>query len=113
MLINGVEMKDLDIYDVEVAERYEKALGILEGIEGKIKGLKMSESIRTQCTLIFEFFNTLYGEGADRKIFGESVNLVTCVKALGEFMEQIDSEKQELEKLVNKYSPNRAKRRGK
>lgn len=111
MLINNVEMEDLDIYDLEVAEKYEKALELLEKVEDEVDGLNMVESIRTQCNIIFDFFNIIYGEGADKKIFGNSVNLLTCLKAIGEFMEQTNKQGEEIQKLTRKYSPNRAKRR--
>lgn len=111
MLINGVEMGDLDIFDYEVAEKYEKALEDLRAKEEQIGKLKMSEGIKYQCEAIFDFFNTLYGVGADKKIFGNSVNLVTCFNVLGDFIEEINKQGEELQKLTKKYSPNRAKRR--
>ena len=112
MIINGVELVDLDIYDVEVAEKYEK---VLENINKpkKFDGLKTSVVIRKQCEEIFNVFNELFGEGTDRKVFGDRVNLKICLEAFASLVEQINSQKQELDNIVSKYSPNRAQRRAK
>jgi hypothetical protein len=113
MKINGVELEDLDVYDVEVAEKYDKALETVKNISEEVDIMSLSEGIRYQCNLIFDFFNTMFGEGADRKIFGNKVNLLTCLKAFEEFVEIINEQKKEIDKLANKYSPNRATRRSK
>lgn len=113
MIINGVELEDLDIYDLEVAERYEKALEKVNEDCNKDNSKSLSEGIKYQCNLIFDFFNTVFGEGADEKIFGNKVNLMTCMKAFEEVVLKMNDQKKEIEKLSNKYSPNRAARRSK
>lgn len=113
MKINNVEFQDLDILDLEVAEKYEKALENVEDIGERVQGMKASESIRTQCNAIFDVFNTMFGDGTDKKIFGDKVNLLTCLKAFEEFIIQVNSKSAEIETLANKYSPNRANRRNK
>ena len=62
---------------------------------------------------IFNFFNELFGEGTDKKIFGDKVNLVTCLKALDEFIAQVRDQKEQIEEISNKYSINRVARRNK
>ncbi len=113
MKINGIELQDIDILDLEVAEKWEQALENVEGITKTIEGMKVSESIRTQCNAIFDVFNTLFGEGTDRKIFGDRVNLIICLKAFEELVIQVNSQSVEVEKMASKYSPNRATRRNK
>lgn len=113
MKINNVELEDIDILDLEVAERYEEALGNLEGIENRLVGLSISQSIRLECEAIFELFNTMFGEGTDKLIFGEKVNLMTCLKAFDELVNKMNVKSEEAEKVINKYSPNRAQRRRK
>ena len=66
MIINGVELQDLDIYDLEVAEKFDKELKVVAGVGEKLEGLSTPEVIRTQCTAIFNFFNELFGEGTDK-----------------------------------------------
>ncbi|MGH4125597.1 MAG: DUF6673 family protein [Clostridium sp.] len=113
MKINNVELEDIDILDADVAEKYENALGEVAGIAKKVEGMKPSESIRTQCRVIFSTFNTLFGEGTDKKIFGDRVNLLICLKAFEELVVAMNSQKEEVQKLANKYSPNRAQKRAK
>ncbi|MDU2266104.1 MAG: DUF6673 family protein [Clostridium sp.] len=112
MIINGVELEDLDIYDVEVVEKYEK---VIENINKpkKFDGLKDSVVIRKLCEEIFNVFNELFGEGTDRKVFGDRVNLKICLEAFASLTDQINSQKEELENIVSKYSPNRVQRRAK
>lgn len=114
MKINGVELEDLEIYDADVAEKYENAL---EEVDKKAKEAeketKASAAIRKQCQAVFDFFNTMFGEGTDEKIFGNKTNLIVCLDALEEFKSRIDEREDELQKKYNKYSPNRAERRKK
>ena len=113
MKINNVELEDIDILEADVAEKYENALEVVVGIDKKVEGMKPSQSIRTQCNTIFEFFNTLFGEGTDKEMFGEKVNLLTCMKAFEELVTSVNEQQSEVEKLANKYSPNRAQKRAK
>lgn len=110
MIINGVELQDLDIYDLEVAEKFDKELKVVAGVGEKLEGLSTPEVIRVQCTAIFKFFNKMFGEGTDKKIFGDKVNLVTCLKALDEFVTQVRDQKEKIEEISNKYSPSRVNR---
>ena len=52
----------------------------------------------------------MFGEGTDKKIFGDKVNLVTCLKALDEFVTQVREQKDKIEEISNKYSPSRVNR---
>lgn len=111
--INGVELEELDIYDLEVAEKVDKELKVVGDVGKKLGGLSTPEVIRTQCNAIFIFFNALFGDGTDKKLFGNRVNLVTCLKALDEFVTQVRNQKEKIEEISNKYSPNRAQSRKK
>ena len=113
MIINGVELEDIDIYDVEVAEKYEKGLKEVRDSSTKVSGKTLSEGIKFQCNLIFDMFNSMFGEGSDKKIFGTKVNLMICLKAFDELVTQVNDKMKEIEKLANKYSPNRAQKRAK
>ncbi|MBE6061219.1 MAG: AP endonuclease [Clostridium sulfidigenes] len=113
MKINNVELQDIDILDLEVAEKWEQALESVEGVTKSIEGMKISETIKTQCNAIFEVFNTLFGEGTDKRVFGDRVNLMMCLKAFEELVTQVKSQSAEVEKMASKYSPNRVQRRSK
>lgn len=113
MKINGVELEGLDIYDVEFAEKYEKVLNETIKKLGNVQGETNAEIMRYQCGLVFSIFNELCGPGTDKKIFGDKVNLLVCMKAFEELVEGCNAQKAELNKMVAKYSPNRAQRRAK
>lgn len=113
MIINNVELEDLEIFDADVAEKYEKALETVVEKTKKLDGLKTSAVIRKQCEYVFELFNTMFGEGTDVKVFGGKCNLMVCMKAFEELVNYCNEQKQEVEKMAAKYSPNRIQRRKK
>lgn len=83
MIINNIELPDIDVSDALVMERYEAAH---DKVAEKMKNLdtngkRRSELIRIQCEAVFEFFEDVFGEGAAKKVFGESVNLTICLNA--------------------------------
>lgn len=113
MKINGVELGDLDIFDVDISEKYEKVLDRIDTSKTEVENLKASEVIRNQCEMIFGIFNDLFGEDTDKKVFGDKVNLRVCLNAFAELVDQINSQKDDIDKLTNKYSSNRVQRRKK
>lgn len=113
MIINGVELEDIDFYDLEVAEKYDKSMEELKKVEENNKNMSMTQVIKTQCETIFNVFNTMFGEGTDKKVFGDRVNLKICLKAFSELVDKATEQRAEIEKITDKYSPNRAARRNK
>lgn len=109
MKINNVELKDIDIYDLEVAETWEKIKNEAVSLEDEVKGLSPVESIRFQCNFVFRAFNSLFGPGADKKVFGDRVNLIVCLDAFQELANNLDKSASRIEK----YTPNRLERRNK
>lgn len=118
MLVNNVELEDLDFMDADVAEKYEFAcenvVKDMAEISNK-KGLKDSQLIRLECESVFRFFDSVFGEGTHKKIFGDKVNLMVCIKAFEDVKNyQSDKDKEFADYAANlksKYSPNRAQRR--
>jgi len=110
--INDVEL-EFDLLDADTADSYEEALKLTDNIVDKVKGLAAGESIRKQCQIIFDVFNTIFGEGTDRKIFGGKTNLRSCLEAFEKLVSNADEQKEELDKKYSKYSPNRAQKRAK
>jgi len=113
MKINNVELEDIDIFDIEVAEKCEIAIAKVEADAKETDELSISQAIRKQCTSVFDCFNTIFGVGTDKKIFGTKVNLMICLKAFEELVLELNSKGKEIQELANKYSPNRAQRRTK
>lgn len=117
MIVNGMELEELDIFDIEVAERYEKAIQKVK-INSKIENIEdksVSEVMKAQCEAIGECFNDLYGSGTDKKIFNGKLNLLTSIRAFNDLVENVSKKKDEVEKEINgikkKYSHNRVKRK--
>ena len=107
MKVNNVELKDIDIYDLEIAEAWEEIKGKSASLENDVQGLSLAESIRYQCNFVFDAFNRLFGEGTDKKVFGERVNLIICLDAFQELTQNLDKSASRVEK----YAPNRLERR--
>lgn len=98
MIINNVEIEDLDLMDADIAEKFEKAVANLQEREKKvnIEGMGLSQIIRSQCTLIFDFFNDIWGTGTDKKIFGDKVNYNVCAKAFKDVLQYAADYKKDL-----------------
>ena len=63
MVINGVKLEELDIFDADTIEKYEKAMDNVVKSTQEYKELKGSEIVRKECEAIFNCFNELFGEG--------------------------------------------------
>ena len=114
MKINNVELEDLDIYDVEELERFETALEYFkDNVKDMDKFEKASEYMRYNCELIFNMFNDIFGEGTDKKIFGNKTNLLVCIKAVDELVTYVNENRskqdKELLKITNKYTSRQRK----
>lgn len=89
-----------DVFDIDCAQRYENAMRALvkemEEIQKQEQKLSFAESLRRQCASVCGCFDAILGEGASDKLFGGQDNLKTCLKAFGEFANQIEKQKEEL-----------------
>ena len=107
MKINNVELEDLDFLEAETMERIEQAQEEYSEKSKKVDFNKHSEMIRYNCELVFDLFNTIFGEGTDKKIFGSRCNLMDCTKAISDLFNYIETKKKESEKefsrLTGKY----------
>lgn len=112
---NGVEM-ELDLTDVEVVERYEE---VIESMDAGIKNLpkegKQSEILKAYCLLMKGIFDDLFGEGTSTKMFGEKLNATQITEAYEDFLAFVAAHGSRVtevqNRIVNRYSPNRAQRR--
>lgn len=115
MIINNMEIGELDIFDADSSEKYENTIDKVVKEAQESKGMKLSSAIRKQCNAVFNCFNELFGEGTDKKIFGEKVNLLDCLKAFNQLKDgiskQIEESEIELDTISSKYTSNRAKRK--
>lgn len=104
MLIRNIELPDIDVADADVMELFESECEkIKQGVD--FTGLSRSQAIRKQCTMVFECFNNLFGEGTAKKLFGDKTNLVECVSAFEELCKAIN----EADNKIGQMFRNKAK----
>ena len=113
--INGNTF-DLDLQDVETAEKYEQAFENMGINEKNIpKSGKNSEIIKGYYNMFVKLYDDLFGVGAGVKILGEKANSRICDEAYESFLNfiraQTDASLQYRNTILTKYSPNRAQRR--
>ena len=72
---------------------------------------KLSVIIRKQCNAIFDFVNMLFGEGTDKKLFGDSTNLAACMEVYFKILEEIPKDRVLLDNIAKKAQKPAAKKR--
>lgn len=111
MEFHGKEL-DFDLFDADTAEAYEEAVErVREANANPPKGETLSQTIRRQCGIVFDFFDDLFGDGFHKELFGERTNLMECVDTFAEFTAAVEAQKAQLNEKVSKYAGNRATRR--
>ena len=113
MIINGVDLGDVNFLDVEISENVDKAMRTVQGKCGELDRSQGTAVVRSICEAVCEFFNIIFGEGTDKNLFGDKLNLIICLEAFKEACDLIHKEIDKSNKVFNKYSPNRAQRRTK
>ena len=112
MVINKIELENIDMLDADVAEKYENALSTMQKKTKESKeGLSLSEIIRKECNLVFDFFNEVFGEGTDKKVFGNKTNYKECLEALEQVIKFVGENKKDIDKIMGKYNSSRANRK--
>ena len=104
LVINGVELT-FDIFDLETAEAYEKGMDLIKQTSEKSLGDKsLADVIRVQCGVVFDFFDDVFGEGTSFAVFGEKTNLLACLNAFEQVVENADEQRKTAEAMASKYS---------
>lgn len=110
---------EFNFNDADDMERLENAIDkTTEKLNNiKIEGKRTSEIIRESCKAIFDCFNSAFGEGIDKKVFGLKTNFDTCIEAFQDLCnakeEQENGLQEKIRHIENKYSPNRVIKRKK
>lgn len=114
--INDAEL-EFNALDADTAEKIENALERVNTRVSEIhadKTLKLSQGIRAICETVFECFNTVFGEGTDKKVFGDTCDMGKALDAFGQLKIQLEqSQSKFMTDLTTKYTPNREARRAK
>lgn len=113
MTINGVEF-EIDFTDADVIQKIdegnEKVQKKIEELEKNIEEISPAEGIRQECTILKEFLDYVFGDGTSEKIFGVKNSLRECLKAFEDIINERNNQFDNLQNVIDKYSPDRLKR---
>ena len=114
-ITNSSSTNFLIISKKELTEDYLfKKLGFIKGGALEEQGRQLCNSIMNAIEGGLRYYSyEMPDYESIKKVFGNKVNLMVCIKALEEFVLKMNEQKKELDRLMNKYSPNRATRRSK
>lgn len=88
MVINGKNI-DIDILEADTAERYAAALEYVHTAAEEFKNEgSIGEIIRSQCAVIYKFFDMILGDGESEKLFDGKKSLAVCLDAYEDFVAQ-------------------------
>lgn len=97
--INGTKL-EFDVFEASSAEKFQKETQKIIDAAEKNKGIKdFGKAIRLQCKSVFDFIDALFGEETHKKIFGESVNLRTCLEVYHKINNAILEDKKDIENM--------------
>lgn len=69
--------------DADCVEKIEQELKTFnDRMQAFPQDISFSASIRYFCTTVFDLFNAIFGEGTDKKVFGDVCNMDNCADAL-------------------------------
>lgn len=114
--VNGKKL-EYDIFELEKAELFEQEMNSvvnkMNALQNREESITLAQSIRTQCEVIAECFDHLFGEGTAEKIFDGRINLLLALNSYEELINGIHAEKSQVEKIakaaVSKYGKTRDK----
>ena len=81
--------------------------------KNKKNTLDFIQQIDEECNIAREFFNEVFGNGIDKKIFGNENDYEIIMDTLESVMQEYEKQHSRIKEKYAKYSPNRAKRRAK
>lgn len=113
--INGFAF-ELDMSDVAVQERYEKAFETLGKTEKNLpKTGPNSSRTLAYCNMFRALYDDIFGEGTSQKIFGDVNNARVMTETYEQFLEFVQNQGEQLHqtknRVLDRFSPNRAQRR--
>ena len=113
MTINGVEL-NIDFTDADTIEKIDKGNKEVQDktkeLEKNIENISPAEGIRQECKILKEFLDYVLGDGTSKEIFGEKNSLRECLKTFEDIINERNRQFDNLQNVVDKYSPDRLKR---
>ena len=104
MLIGGKEF-EMDVFEAGTAEKLENGLKKVQAACAPAQEAQnASDIIRAQCAAVFELFDSLFGEGTSKDVFGEKVSLTAALDAFDALIAEINRQKAEMTARTEKYA---------
>ncbi|MBP3415305.1 MAG: hypothetical protein J6L81_08935 [Clostridia bacterium] len=98
--VNGVELEEIDIFDADVAAKYEDEIDRCRKRVCEVDASQpYSAVIGSMCAPVFDAFDSLFGEGTAERLFCGKANIKICLKALTELVAQVESQKESFDQL--------------
>ena len=104
MEVNGIPF-DFDFADADDLERLEAALQAVQQEAEAIRGKSGPAGIRAQCQIVFEFFDSVFGPGSAKRVFGDRCNLIQCLDAFEAVVRQEQESARALRQRMSRYLP--------
>lgn len=114
-----MRLKDIEVNfsftDADDIEKLEKGMEFVKNktVEYKSKEINLSETIRSECKVLEEFFDNVFGEGISEKLFEGRMDLKEHTELFMEIANEKIRQTQGMQELYNnlqyknKYMPNR------
>lgn len=90
-IINGVEV-EYDTFDLVNIELMENEKARLKELGEQKKGCNSVQDLRILCEAVFDFFDTVIGEGTSEKVFGGKMNVKDIFNAYAGFLVEVKSQ---------------------
>lgn len=88
MKINGIEL-EFNYMEFETNKQFERAMKTVSKKANDVEKIKkLSEKIDIMCYAIKECFDVIFGIGTGVEVCGKENNLIECMHALNELMEE-------------------------
>lgn len=113
--INGHQY-EMDLQDVDVTKRYEEAFRIMGEEEKALpKDGASSDRLLATCMMFRHLFDNLLGKGAADEIFGKKNNARVMFEVYEDFLGFVQGQQvgmaETQNRIITRFSPNRAQRR--
>lgn len=101
---------EFDPTDVAFVEKYETAINeYREDVSTVSKEGKASEVMMRLCSIFYKVFDSLFGKGSSKKMFGKTNSVDLCVKAFKHLTSAMNDYSKTLELLPNSTTNSTAK----
>lgn len=115
MIVLGTELPDLDVADLETAQKIDDFYAKYKDASDKVANEENRVTIiKTVCNAVFNGLDELFGSGTAKQVFGDKTNVRECIEAYRDITLAINQAQERLTSDINQIGQtmgNRAARR--